>query len=357
MAYVCEARRCVAWYVHCAGAGFKMEIPFEIITDATIDGVSPGMAVVSLTLSQPPSFFHDGPASFGTESPVAATRSWKQCSDWTEDMQASKVLRHELIGSAAQLSQDLVERYQLCRLDQQGYTAPSRRYGGDATYGAVPGIHAPVPVAGRSGLYAPQRIDYLSRQHMLPGMLPRRASEANISTHSSAPWDSPPVQHSSSQHYTQLQQGIPVWAEDYSMTVASKPIVPYSIQPVGPMRRASHLPPSPSSGGTPPSFVGHFYSDFQGPPRRDSDQSFLTSSSEPPSSVSSFDLPSPSIADPSGSIAHWSDPALVEHQPLYDPHGYDQMQQGHAHMGTHVGTDVPSYGFDPPGSMPGKHYG
>ncbi|EPS93618.1 hypothetical protein FOMPIDRAFT_1135811, partial [Fomitopsis schrenkii] len=104
LAYVCEARRCVAWYVHCAGAGFKMEIPFDIITDATIDSVSPGMAVVCLTLSRPPSFFLESRASLGADTPAAATRYWQPCSDWTEDMQASKVLRHELVGVAAQLS-------------------------------------------------------------------------------------------------------------------------------------------------------------------------------------------------------------------------------------------------------------
>ena len=349
----------MAWYVHCAGAGFKMEIPFEIITDATIDSVSPGMAVVCLTLSRPPSFFLESRASLGTDSPASATRYWKPCSDWTEDMQASKVLRHELVGAAAQLSQDLVERYQLGRRNRpvQAYAPPSYIYGDDAIYEPLPAVHAPVPVAGQSGLYAPQRMDYLSRQHMPPSMLPRRASEAIISTHSPTPWDSPPVQHSSSQHYIQIQQGIPVWAENYTMTAASKPIVPYSVQPTDPIRHAGHVSSSPSSGGTPPSFLGDFYSGFQGPPRRDSEQSLFSSSSGPASSISSsFDLPSPSTAELGNSVARWGEPTLVEPQPLYDPRGYDQMQEGHVHMGTHVGTDVPSYGFDSPGSMPGKHY-
>ena len=31
-------------------------------------------------------------------------RSWKRCADWTEGMQATKILRHDLVGSAVQLA-------------------------------------------------------------------------------------------------------------------------------------------------------------------------------------------------------------------------------------------------------------
>lgn len=331
-----------------------MEIPFDIITDATIDSVSPGMAVVCLTLSRPPSFFLESRASLGADTPAAATRYWQPCSDWTEDMQASKVLRHELVGVAAQLSQDLVERYQLSRRSATpSYQGQPHVYDGDD--GPFDSVHAPAPVAGQSGLYPPQRMEYLSKHHMPPSMLSRRASEASISMHSSAPWDSPPVQLSSSQQYLRVQQGIPVWAENYSMvTAAPVPIVPYSVQSIDPARYAGNTSSSPSSGATSPSFLSNFYGDIQGAPRRDSEQSFLSSSSGHASSgSSSFDLPSPQAAELGSPGARWG-----EHHPSYDPRGRDQMQPTHVHMGSHAGgTEVSWYEFDSPGSMPDKHYG
>lgn len=360
LAYVCEAKRCVAWYVHCAGAGFKIEVPFEIITDATIDSISPGMAVVCLTLSRPPSFFLESRASVGSDSPATATRYWQPSADWTEDMQASKVLRHELVGVAAQLSHDLVERYQLGRRNTlQGYRAHPYVYNGDdAPFDTASGVHAPVPVAGQPVMYPQRRLEYLSKHH---NMLSRRASEANISLHSSSHWDSSPAQLSSSHQYMQLHQRIPVWAENYSVvTAAPEPIVPYSVQSIDPTRHAGHTSPSPSSAGISPSFLNNFYAygDLHGLSRRDSEQSFFSTSSGPTSSVSStFDLPSPQAADLGSPGSRWGEPALVEPHPLYDPRGHDQMPGHVVPMGNHMGADGPSYGFDSPGSMPDKRYG
>ena len=105
VAYICEARRCLTWFIHSAGLGFKMEIPFETIIDAEFTNTAPGTGLASFVLSQPPLFFLEyvtSPASDGT-----TMRRWKTCPDWTEGHQASHVLRHDLIGSAVQLSQFL----------------------------------------------------------------------------------------------------------------------------------------------------------------------------------------------------------------------------------------------------------
>ncbi|TFY51989.1 hypothetical protein EVJ58_g10264 [Rhodofomes roseus] len=336
LAYVCEAKRCVVWYVHCAGSGFKMEIPFDIITDVTMDGVSPGMAMVCLTLARPPLFFLESRASLGADA--SATPYWRPCADWTEDMQASKVLRHELVGAAAQLSQDLIES------DEQ------------ATFDPVPAVHAPVPVAAHPSMYHPPRIDYpLGQQAMQPSLLARRASEACISTHSPAPWDSPPIQSTPSQQYLPMHQNGPAWVENYPMTAASKPIVPYNVQPTEPARMPS-LVTSPPSVETFSPYMSGYYGELQGTSRRDSASSYFSSSSGLASSIStahsSFDIPSPQTADMGGTQRRWGEPALIDSQSLYDGQGYEQMH-GQIHMGTHMGTDMPPYGFD---SMHDKHY-
>lgn len=109
VAYVCEARRCLTWFIHSAGYGFKMEIPFETITHTEFRNAAPGEGLACFHLSQPPSFYLEHIASprnaDGLSSGVGAiVKTWKKCSDWTEGTQASQVFRHDLIGSAVQLA-------------------------------------------------------------------------------------------------------------------------------------------------------------------------------------------------------------------------------------------------------------
>ncbi|PCH42618.1 homeobox-domain-containing protein [Wolfiporia cocos MD-104 SS10] len=102
IACICDAKRCLFWYIFCDGNGFKIEVPFETVTDIRLTQVSPGMALASFTLSRPPLFYRECPNS--TASDPAASRYWKPWSDWTENGQATKVLRHDLTGSAVHLS-------------------------------------------------------------------------------------------------------------------------------------------------------------------------------------------------------------------------------------------------------------
>ncbi|KZT02897.1 homeobox-domain-containing protein [Laetiporus sulphureus 93-53] len=110
IAYVPEARRCIVWHVQCAGSDFKMEIPFDVIVDTSFAHVAPGLGRATFSLSKPPVFFHRKKNTSQSNSQV--TCCWKQCSDWTQDKQATRVLRHELVGSAVVLSQ-VAQNYNL----------------------------------------------------------------------------------------------------------------------------------------------------------------------------------------------------------------------------------------------------
>ena len=102
VAYVCDSKRCLTWFIHSAGYGFKMEIPFEIILETEFANAAPGSGLASFILSQSPVFYMENISSPRSDGSVI--RHWKQCADWTEGLQATKVLRHDLIGSAVQLA-------------------------------------------------------------------------------------------------------------------------------------------------------------------------------------------------------------------------------------------------------------
>ena len=102
VAFVCDAKRCLTWFIHSAGYGFKMEIPFDTILNTQFTNASPGSGLATFILSQPPCFYLE---NLCTPRPDGSRgRVWKRCADWTEGMQATKVLRHDLIGSAVQLA-------------------------------------------------------------------------------------------------------------------------------------------------------------------------------------------------------------------------------------------------------------
>ncbi|KIK80967.1 hypothetical protein PAXRUDRAFT_210495 [Paxillus rubicundulus Ve08.2h10] len=102
VAYLCDTKRCLTWFIHSSGYGFKMEIPFDIIVDTEFTNAAPGSGLASFILSQPPTFYLEScsPPGRGAE----LVRHWKKCADWTEGQQATKVLRHDLVGSAVQLA-------------------------------------------------------------------------------------------------------------------------------------------------------------------------------------------------------------------------------------------------------------
>ncbi|KAF8876740.1 hypothetical protein BD779DRAFT_1695815, partial [Infundibulicybe gibba] len=102
VAYVCDVKRCLTWFIHSGGFGFKMEIPFDSIVDTEFTNAAPGSGLATFVLSQPPIFYLENVSSPNTDG--TTTRHWKRCADWTEGHQATHVLRHDLIGSAVQLA-------------------------------------------------------------------------------------------------------------------------------------------------------------------------------------------------------------------------------------------------------------
>ncbi|KAI0671964.1 hypothetical protein C8Q78DRAFT_972559 [Trametes maxima] len=107
IAYTCDARRCITWFIRSSGLSFKMEIPFDSIADTRFANVSPGVGSATFILDRPPTFYVEtltDPA-LGAESP----RAWQPSPDWTEARQASAILSHCLMGPAYQLSHLLTQ--------------------------------------------------------------------------------------------------------------------------------------------------------------------------------------------------------------------------------------------------------
>ncbi|KAF5375579.1 hypothetical protein D9757_008532 [Collybiopsis confluens] len=139
VAYVCEAKQSLTWFIISGGNGFKMEIPFDRIVNTEFRHTSPGIAHAVFILSDPPLFFLEHPMN--PHSDLQTQLSWRRCSDWTEGAQATQVLRHNLLGSAPQLSH-LIQRLEIFRLE--GKVSPS--YDSDSLSSPVE-IPAP-PMAG-----------------------------------------------------------------------------------------------------------------------------------------------------------------------------------------------------------------
>lgn len=79
-----------------------MEMGFDSIADTKFTNAAPGTGLASFMLSRPPTFYLETATSPSLDG--SSVRTWKRCADWTEGMQASKVLRHDLVGSAVQLA-------------------------------------------------------------------------------------------------------------------------------------------------------------------------------------------------------------------------------------------------------------
>src|SRR5262245_1411631 len=46
VAYVCDAKRCITWFIQSYGYGFKMEIPFDTIVNTEFQNAKPGSGLV-----------------------------------------------------------------------------------------------------------------------------------------------------------------------------------------------------------------------------------------------------------------------------------------------------------------------
>jgi hypothetical protein len=89
----------LVWVINEGGGQFKIEIPLTHVTSIECLSLkNEPISDVHVYLSQSPLFYLDTPTEYG--------RQWIQCSDFTEDKQASRYLVHTLRGSP-ELAQDL----------------------------------------------------------------------------------------------------------------------------------------------------------------------------------------------------------------------------------------------------------
>jgi len=101
-------KACVTYYINNDSAGYKIEYPFAWIKSINLvqnddleecDELASQTAFLLVELNRPPKFYMDGSGAGG----------FYECSDFTEDMQASRVLVHKLGGPSKVLSNQLAK--------------------------------------------------------------------------------------------------------------------------------------------------------------------------------------------------------------------------------------------------------
>ncbi|KAI8059709.1 homeobox domain-containing protein [Thamnidium elegans] len=98
MCYYKLNERSFSWHIRDSNYHFKMMISFDSIASIELNVLEDNIsAQIDIDLIEPPIFFMEN-----------RTTSWVQCSDFTEGMQASVVLRHTVRGLAADLRQELL---------------------------------------------------------------------------------------------------------------------------------------------------------------------------------------------------------------------------------------------------------
>ncbi|KAI8978601.1 homeobox domain-containing protein [Pilobolus umbonatus] len=90
--------RSFSWHIRDSNYHFKMMMPFDNIASIVLNVLEDNIsAQIDMDLIEPPIFFMEN-----------TNGSWVQCSDFTEGMQASIVLRHIIRGLASDLRQELL---------------------------------------------------------------------------------------------------------------------------------------------------------------------------------------------------------------------------------------------------------
>ncbi|KAI9355249.1 homeobox domain-containing protein [Pilaira anomala] len=121
MCYYKLNERTLSWHIRDSNYHFKMMISFDSIASIELNVLEDNIsAQIDIDLIEPPIFFMENGSG------------WVQCSDFTEGMQASVVLRHTVRGLAVDLRQELVniagmdERLcQITRFPAVDYPTPS----------------------------------------------------------------------------------------------------------------------------------------------------------------------------------------------------------------------------------------
>lgn len=97
MCYYKLSDRAFSWHIRDSNYHFKMMISFDSIAAIELNVLEDHIsAQIDMDLLEPPIFFMEN------------NSNWVQCSDFTEGMQASVVLRHTVRGLAVDLRQELL---------------------------------------------------------------------------------------------------------------------------------------------------------------------------------------------------------------------------------------------------------
>ena len=157
-------KACITYYINNDSAGYKIEYPFAWIknmnllqgdVNTAVEGASQQLGSLVVELNRPPKFYMDGSGGGG----------FYECSDFTEDQQASKILVHHLGGPSKILSGQLAKLVSLDAFQNRHLLNPALT------------ISAPVspighrPASQPNHLVHPQTQMSLFSEHATPGLM------------------------------------------------------------------------------------------------------------------------------------------------------------------------------------------
>ena len=211
-------KACVTYYINNDSAGYKIEYPFAWIKNINLvqgdmnsaaEGASQQQGSLVVELNRPPKFYMDGSGGGG----------FYECSDFTEDQQASQVLVHHLGGPSKILSGQLAKLVSLDAFQNRHLLNPTLT------------ISAPVSPIGHRPASQP---NHLIHPHTQMSLFPDTATSGLMG---------PPAPRG---HKRQRSRSVPA-AIDVSMF--RQPIPPFLIQQShlqGPATPAPHHMQDPS---------------------------------------------------------------------------------------------------------------
>lgn len=189
--YVCNRQHRISYFIHAAGCSVKMDVPFSIVVDAKLVSASADTGQASFFLSRPPLFFLE---DVHVSSDSKSTRKWVRCADWTEGLQASTVLRHDMTGPTSALS------YLWQSISAYKNGPQSSHFTSPSTASSSPSL--PIPQApfiqGRDHRPHQSNIDYLN------ATLPQTHGTPYLRTYNSTVQDIRPIDTTPAGYLTQF---------------------------------------------------------------------------------------------------------------------------------------------------------
>jgi len=99
MAWICEEKRCLVWFVQSRDHGLKMQMPLDNVKEASISNVGCGDVSLTLELTRCPEFLYRQ----NHQQEGVPSSCWIPYNDWTSNQAATRCLYHILRGSRSSL--------------------------------------------------------------------------------------------------------------------------------------------------------------------------------------------------------------------------------------------------------------